>query len=82
MNQAGLAGTATVLDVARLARVWSPIVDHKVPAADVALGGGYRRLRMLALHTRRLVGASPTLLSGEITEDEFVERLVRHAVRK
>jgi hypothetical protein len=82
MGHAGLAGTATVLDVARLARIWSPIVVQKVPAAEVAVRGGYRRLRMLALHTRRIVGASPTLLESELSESEFVSRLARYAMRR
>ena len=81
MEFAGLSGTATVLDVARLARVWAPIVEHKIPAAEVAVRGGYGRLRMLALHSRKIVGASPTLLAHELTEPVFVERLTRHALR-
>jgi hypothetical protein len=81
MGHAGLSGTATLLDVARLARTWIPLVEQGVPAADVALNGGYRRLRMLALHTRRLVGASPSLMGREISEDQFVDRLVGHALR-
>jgi AraC-like DNA-binding protein len=81
MGHAGLAGTASVLDVARLARVWAPIVDEKIPVATVALRGGYKRLRLLALHTRRLVGASPTSLEGDMNQAEFVSRLTRFALR-
>jgi hypothetical protein len=82
MDHAGVSGTAALLDVARLARVWEPIVEQKVAPADVAVAGGYRRLRMLALHTKRLVGASPGLLAQEISEDEFVDRLVLYATRR
>jgi hypothetical protein len=82
MDNAGLAGTAALLDVARLARVWEPIVEEKVAPADVAIAGGYRRLRMLALHSRRLVGVSPALLAKEVSEDEFVDRLVLYATRR
>jgi hypothetical protein len=82
MDNAGLAGTAALLDVARLARVWEPIVAEKVAPADVAIAGGYRRLRMLALHSRRLVGVSPALLAKEVSEDEFVDRLVLYATRR
>jgi hypothetical protein len=81
MGNAGLAGTASVLDVARLARVWGPIVDEKIPAATVAARGGYKRLRLLALHTKRLVSASPASLDGELTQAEFVQRLTRFALR-
>jgi hypothetical protein len=81
MSRAGLAGTATLLDVARLARVWAPIVDRGLPPAEVAVTGGFRRARMLAGHARRIVDCSPTLLGTRLTADEFVRRLVRHARR-
>lgn len=81
MGRARLAGTAALLDVARLARVWVPIVVESADPADIALRGGYRRARMLAVHTRRIVGASPTYFGTHLTVDEFVDRLSRHAVR-
>jgi AraC-like DNA-binding protein len=81
LEHAELAGTASVLDVARLARVWTPIVEQDIPAADVAARSGYRRLRMLALHARKIVGVSPTLFKQQISESAFVDRLTRHAVR-
>lgn len=81
MGRAGLSGTASVLDVARLARTWSPIVDQGLTPADVAARGGFRRARMLAVHARRIVGASPLHFGVKLTADEFVERLVQHATR-
>jgi hypothetical protein len=81
MGRAGLAGTATLLDVARLSRVWVPIVVDGTDPAVVAARGGFRRARMLAVHTRRIVGASPSHFGKKLSEDEFVDRLARHALR-
>ena len=81
MLRAGLAGTAALLDAARLARVWVPLVDGRMPQAELALRCGYRRFRMLAVHTRRIVGVSPSHLGTRLSADEFVQRLARHAIR-
>ena len=81
MGRAGLSGTASLLDVARLARVWSPLVEQKLPPAVVAGRGGFRRARMLAVHARRIVGVSPAHFGSRLTAEEFVERLERHATR-
>ena len=81
MSRAGLAGTATLLDVARLSRVWVPIVDDNADPAEVAVRGGFRRARMLAVHTRRIVGVSPSHFGSQLQVDEFVDRLARHAAR-
>ncbi len=81
MDRAGLAGTASVLDVARLARSWVPIVDHKRMPSEVALRGGFGRARMLAVHARRIVGVSPAHFGTRISLEQFVERLTAHATR-
>lgn len=81
MSRAGLAGTAALLDTARLAHVWAPLVEHKVALGDVAQQHGYRRVRMLAVHARRIVGISPLHFGTRLSVDEFVGRLVHHAVR-
>lgn len=81
MHRAGLAGTAALLDAARLARVWVPLVDRHDAQLDVAVQGGYRRVRMLAGHARRIVGVSPAHFGKRLTMNEFVDRLAAHAVR-
>ncbi|MEA3248042.1 MAG: hypothetical protein U9Q74_17985 [Gemmatimonadota bacterium] len=81
MRRAGLAGTATLLDVARLSRVWVPLTEGKLAPADVAHRHGYVRSRALAVHTRRIVGVSPALLGVRLSADEFVDRLAHHALR-
>lgn len=78
---AGLAGTASLLDVARLARAWIPIVEEKLTPAEFAVRGGFRRSRMLAVHSRRIVGVSPTHFGVAVNAEEFVARLTRHATR-
>ena len=80
MSHAGLAGTAALLDATRLAHVWAPLVEGK-SQGEVAQQHGYRRVRMLAVHARRIVGASPLHFGVRLSVDEFVDRLVRHAVR-
>ncbi len=81
MQRAGLAGTATLLDVARLARVWVPLVEGGMSPAEVARRCGYVRSRALAVHSRRVVGVSPALLGAILSPDEFVDRLAGHALR-
>lgn len=81
MSRAELAGTATLLDVARLARVWVPIALEGADPADVALRGGFLRARMLAVHARRIVGVSPANFRTQLKVDDFVDRLVRYALR-
>lgn len=81
MGRVGLAGTAAVLDVARLSRVWVPIVDEHRDPAEVAVRVGFRRPRMLGSHTRRIIRASPSHLGSRLKVDDFVARLVRYVVR-
>ena len=81
MHRAGLAGTAALLDAARLARVWVPLVDGHDAQEDVAVHGGYHRVRMLADHARRIVGVSPVHFGKKLTVSEFVDRLAAHALR-
>ena len=81
MRRAGLAGTAALLDAARLARVWVPLVDGHDPQVDVAVHGGYRRVQMLAGHARRIVGVSPAHFGKKLTVDEFVDRLAGYVLR-
>lgn len=81
MERADIGGTATLLDVARLARVWAPIVDRHEPAAAVAVRHGYRRLRILADHTARIVGVAPSGLGAVLSRGAFVSRLAAHAIR-
>ena len=81
MYRAGLSGTAAVLDVARLARAWVPLVDGRLTQSEVAVRNGYRRMRMLAVHARRIVGVSPAHFGTRLSADEFVQRLAQHAIR-
>lgn len=81
MERVDIGGTATLLDVARLARVWSPIVERHESAAEVATRHGYRRFRILADHTTRIVGVSPSALGVAISRGAFVDRLTAHALR-
>ena len=81
LARADLEGAATVLDVARLARVWTPLVVEREPATSVAVHYGYRRLRNLAMHTRRVVGVLPSRLPTIGSEREFVARLARFVSR-
>ncbi|MDQ8165436.1 MAG: hypothetical protein P3A28_06725 [Gemmatimonadota bacterium] len=81
MARAEIGGTATLLDVARLARVWAPLVDRHESAAEVAVSHGYRRVRILADHTARIVGVSPSAVGVSLSRKAFVERLAAHATR-
>lgn len=81
VERAGLAGTARLLDVARLARIWLPLVDGNATQLEVATRGGYRRVRMLASHCKRIAGAAPSHLGARMGLDKFVAQLAQHAMR-
>lgn len=81
LARADLEGAATVLDVARLARVWTPLVVEREPATSVAVHYGYRRLRNLSMHMRRVVGVLPSQLPTVGSDREFVAKLARFVSR-
>jgi AraC-like DNA-binding protein len=81
MQRAGLAGMASLLNVARLSRVWVPLIEGGLSPAEVARRHGYVRSRALAVHARRVLGVSPTRLGAMLSSDEFVDRLAGYAVR-
>lgn len=81
MARAAIGGTATLLDVARLARVWAPLAERRESAAEVAVRHGYLRMRILADHTNRIVGVSPSALGTSLSREAFVARLAAHAMR-
>jgi hypothetical protein len=75
MDRAGIRGASTLLDIARIARVWTPIVEQKLQPKHVAVASGYGRLRLLTIHMHRLVGAPVSALGQELDRDDFVQRL-------
>lgn len=81
LGRVGLAATATLLDVARLSRIWVPLVEDGSPPAKVAHRCGYSGPRAMAVHAQRLLGISPVQLAGGVSADEFVDRLSRRAQR-
>lgn len=81
MLRAGLSGTASLLDIARLARTWVPMVVQHGDLTEIAIAAGYRRERMLALHARRIVGVSPAFFGTRLSAEDFVARLALHVVR-
>ena len=81
MARSGLKGIAAILDVAPLARAWSPLVEAHAPHPDGAARLGYRPARMLAAHARRIFGASPAFLGTRLTADTFSAWLAAHALR-
>lgn len=75
MGRARLDGASTLLDTARMARVWQPFVERKLPLPEVALKCGYAEGRLLVAHVRRLLGVSPPELGTKFTRDSFAHRL-------
>lgn len=75
MQRTGLSGTGKLLDVARLARVWEPLVERNLALHDVARLTGYREQRLLISHTLRLVGVVPNKLGSALSREEFAKRL-------
>jgi AraC-like DNA-binding protein len=75
MHKGGISGAARLLDTARLARVWEPLVERNVAVEDVAVRCGYARMRLLTAHTRRIMGVDPTNLRNHYTRESFSARL-------
>lgn len=75
MYRVGINGAATLLDIARLARVWAPLVEENRPLVEIAESFGYGRLRLFASHTKRLVNAMPDQLGTVVSRTQFVDRL-------
>jgi transcriptional regulator GlxA family with amidase domain len=75
MHKGGISGAARLLDTARLARVWEPLVERSVGVEEVAVRCGYARLRLLTAHTRRLAGVAPAELRNRFTKETFGARL-------
>jgi AraC-like DNA-binding protein len=75
MDIGGISGAARLLDTARLARVWEPLVECDVPATEVAVRFGYSRLRLLTAHVRRMTGVAPLELRDRFTRETFGARL-------
>jgi AraC-like DNA-binding protein len=77
MQRAGIDGASTLLDAARLARVWEPVVDGRMSTGEAAKQCGYSRTRLLVAHARRIVGVPPAEFREELTREKFAERLAR-----
>jgi AraC-like DNA-binding protein len=77
MHRGGIDGAATLLDTARLARVWEPVVDQDLSTAAAAVQCGYSRTRLLVAHARRIVGVAPAEFREELTKEKFAERMAK-----
>jgi hypothetical protein len=77
MVRAGLRGTATLLDTARLAHVWEPLVERRLSPRAAGTLCGYANPRMLNAHANRLVGVAPVDFASSFTRSRFVDRLTR-----
>jgi hypothetical protein len=75
MERTGIDGAAMLLDAARMARVWEPVVERKLAPRDVCLECGYARPRLLASHARRIVGELPAEFAAKFTRERFADRL-------
>ena len=80
MHRGGLNGAARLLDAARLARVWEPLVERGGDAEEVSQRYGYAGLRLLTAHTRRILGVAPRALGDRFTRETFGNRLARALV--
>ncbi len=75
MHKGGISGAARLLDTARLARVWEPLVERGIGVEQVAIHCGYARLRLLTAHTRRILAAAPLEIASRYTRETFSTRL-------
>lgn len=77
MARAGLRGAAMLLDTARLAHVWEPLVERGLSPEAAGALCGYTKRRMLMSHASRLVGVAPAQFASALTRKRFVDRLSR-----
>jgi AraC-like DNA-binding protein len=77
MSRVGLRGAAALLDTARLAHVWEPLVERGLTSNEAGALCGYTRRRMLNSHAARLVGVPPQQFANTLTRQRFVDRLSR-----
>jgi transcriptional regulator GlxA family with amidase domain len=75
MHRGGISGAARLLDTARLARIWEPLVERGRSPQEVAELCGYARPRLLTAHTRRIAGVPPSELHQKFTRETFAARL-------
>ena len=75
MHNGGISGAARLLDTARLARVWEPLVERNMSEDEVARRYGYSRVRLLNAHARRITGVLPRELKAHYTRETFAARL-------
>ena len=78
MERAGINGAATLLDAARLARVWEPAVEEQLSTAAIAERCGYARTRLLVSHARRIVGVAPAEFREKLTRKQFAAMLAKN----
>ena len=75
MHRGGITGAARLLDTARLARVWEPLVEQERSTREVAVYCGYAQPRLLTAHARRIAGVAPAGLRKQFTRETFAARL-------
>jgi AraC-like DNA-binding protein len=75
MHNGGISGAGRLLDAARLARVWEPLIERRLPVEQVALRCGYTQVRLLTAHSRRIVGVAPLELGERFTRQAFSRQL-------
>ncbi len=75
MERTGIDGAAMLLDAARMARVWEPVVERQLSPRDVCVECGYARPRLLVSHSRRIIGVLPSDFAAKFTRERFVDRL-------
>ena len=77
MERVGIDGASMLLDTARLARVWEPLVERNLSTSAVSALCGYVRQRLFVSHARRILGVSPAEMGQALSRREFSERLAK-----
>jgi AraC-like DNA-binding protein len=81
MLRVGIQGASMLLDTARLARAWEPLVEEKRSTAVVSERCGYARPRLFVSHARRIIGIAPSEMAISLSRRDFSERLARALLR-
>jgi AraC-like DNA-binding protein len=75
LADADFASPRRMLNVARLSRVWAPMMNMGRTLDNVAQVCGYTDVRTLSLHCRELLDLTSTEIRAHVEHSEFVRRL-------
>lgn len=82
VSEAGLAPVAVIVRVARAARAFDLMRQHRFSLEDAARALGYSSARQLSGHLRDITGLPSATTSASLSQGEFLEAALRRLLRR